>query len=85
MQQKREDLKVFPYAQDTLFSNLLFIDSILIFCEGNTRYAKHLEGLLSIFCKATGMSINKEKSTFLSQELLDQKNYEISQKLSLSQ
>jgi hypothetical protein len=46
-------------------SHLLFVNDILIFCEGNISYVEHLEELLNIFCKAVGMLINKAKILFV--------------------
>jgi hypothetical protein len=44
-------------------THLLFVDDILIFCEGNISYITLLKVILQTFCIATGMQINMEKSS----------------------
>ena len=44
-------------------SHLLFVDGILIFCKDSKREAKRLLDILKLFCKATGMQINLQKSS----------------------
>jgi hypothetical protein len=44
-------------------THLLFVDDILIFCNGSHRDAEKLKEILDLFLKATGMQINKRKST----------------------
>ena len=46
-------------------THLLFVDDILIFCDGTKReYSILFEGLI-LFKKATGMLINAQKSSIL--------------------
>jgi hypothetical protein len=44
-------------------THLLFVDDILIFCEGTRRVVEKFKNILELFCKSTGMIINIEKST----------------------
>jgi hypothetical protein len=44
-------------------THLLFVDDILIFYEGTRRVIEKFKGILDLFCKATSMIINLEKST----------------------
>jgi hypothetical protein len=60
---KSGNLKGIAVSSSFSLSHLLFIDDILIFCQGNMNYIEHLKTLLTTFCKATGMLINKEKSS----------------------
>jgi hypothetical protein len=39
------------------------VDDILIFCEGTRRIVEKFKNILELFCKATGMIINLDKST----------------------
>ena len=43
-------------------SHLLFIDDMLLFCDGSRRDAETLEKTLDLFKKATGMLVNNHKS-----------------------
>jgi hypothetical protein len=40
-----------------------FMNDILIFCEGKLRYVQSLNDIINPFCKATRMTINKEKTS----------------------
>jgi hypothetical protein len=44
-------------------THLLFVDDVLIFCSGARRDAEKLATILDLFGKATGMEINRRKST----------------------
>jgi hypothetical protein len=46
-------------------THLLFVDDILIFCDGSTRDADTLSEGLTLFNIATGMRINAQKSSIL--------------------
>jgi hypothetical protein len=46
-------------------THLLFVDDILIFCDGTKRDADKLFEGLTLFKKATGMLINAQKSSIL--------------------
>ena len=50
-------------AANLNITHLLFVDDILIFCNGSIREEAILSELLTLFCKATGMQINFQKST----------------------
>ena len=47
----------------TSISHPLFVDDVLIFCKDTKREAERLSKILTLFCKATGMQINIEKSS----------------------
>jgi hypothetical protein len=47
-------------------THLLFVDDILLFCEGNISYISTLKEILHTFCISTGMQINMEKSSLIS-------------------
>jgi hypothetical protein len=44
-------------------SNLVFVDDVLIFCDGKRGNAKDLYNLIKLFSRETGMKINEGKST----------------------
>jgi hypothetical protein len=46
--------------------NLLFVDDILIFCEGNISYISTLKEILNNFYLAMRMPLNKEKYSLFS-------------------
>jgi hypothetical protein len=48
-----------------IITHLLFVDDILIFCDGSTRDADTLSEGLTLFRTATGMRINAQKSSIL--------------------
>jgi hypothetical protein len=54
-------------------SHLLFVDDILIFCDGSRRDTDKLFEGITLFKRATGMLINDQKSsiTFASLEAAD--------------
>jgi hypothetical protein len=44
-------------------THLLFVDDILIFYEGTKRVIEKFRDIMPLFCKATGVTINLQKST----------------------
>jgi hypothetical protein len=46
-------------------THLLFMDDIMIFCEGSRRIVKKFKNILDLFYKATSMIINLDKSTIV--------------------
>ena len=50
-------------AANLNITHLLFVDGILVFCSGSFREAERLSKILILFCKATRMQINVQKST----------------------
>ena len=46
-------------------THLLFVDDVILFGLGTLGEWKHYKELLDLFCSATGMEINDEKSSFL--------------------
>jgi uncharacterized protein YciU (UPF0263 family) len=47
-----------------LLPHLLFIDDILLFLNRTEREARKLKEILDIFCVATGMEVNSQKSAY---------------------
>jgi hypothetical protein len=58
-------------------THLLFVDDVLIFCNGQRSDAHKLSDILELFGKATGMKINERKSTLSTHnmELEEQRSY----------
>jgi hypothetical protein len=50
-------------------THLLFLDNILLFCEGNISYTSTLKDILHTFCITIGMQINMDKSSLISWRL----------------
>ena len=44
-------------------THLLFVDDVLIFCNGKRGDVEKLHNILALFGKAMGMRINERKST----------------------
>jgi hypothetical protein len=53
-------------------THLLFVDDILIFCDGSKRDADLLSEGLTLFKLATGMIINAQKSNILFSQIEDE-------------
>ena len=51
-------------STNTSITHLLFVDNILILFKDSKREAERLSEILTLFCKATGMRINLQKSSF---------------------
>ena len=49
----------------TTLSHLLFVDDVLIFLNGSFRGSHSSKNILSLFCKATGMEPNYDKSSII--------------------
>ena len=56
------DFKGIVISSNLNISHLLFVDDILIFCDGSRRSLQSLRYGLDLFHVATGMEINAEKS-----------------------
>jgi len=54
-----------PIARDLYISHLLFVDDILIFCNGSRRDTDCLVEGIELFKRATGMLINVDKSSMI--------------------
>ena len=50
-------------ATNLTITHLLFVDDILIFCNGSIREVEKLSEILHLFCKATWMQLNSHKYT----------------------
>ena len=46
-----------------IITHFLFVNDVIILCNGWSRDAKKLSGILNLFRSATGMIINPQKST----------------------
>jgi hypothetical protein len=44
-------------------THILFVDDILIFCEGSRRVLEKFKDIKDLFCKASSMKVNLQKST----------------------
>ena len=52
--------------------HFLFIDNIIILCDGTRRNLEKHQLILHLFCKATGMTINEGESTILGEGLIEE-------------
>jgi len=52
-------------AINLYITHLLFVDDILLFSNASRNETKALKLILDLFLKATGMCINKEKSSII--------------------
>lgn len=52
-------------AVNLYITHLLFLDEILFLNNGRRSEAKDLKKILELFLKATGMPLNKEKSSLI--------------------
>lgn len=50
---------------------MLFMDDLMLFGHGFMNELEKLRDLLNLYCKATGMEINQNKSLLLFNELAD--------------
>jgi hypothetical protein len=60
---KTGTFKGFNIRGDYYVRHLLFVDDILIFCEGLKRVIEKLKDIIELLCMATSMKINLAKST----------------------
>lgn len=60
---KRGDLTGLELAPSLHLTHLLFVDDILLFCNGSRRDINYLQRGITLFKVATGMKINLQKST----------------------
>jgi hypothetical protein len=63
-------------------THLLFVDDILILCEGTRESMAYLYGLLNLFYEATCMNISREKYPLIILGLSDLERNNINQLLS---
>jgi hypothetical protein len=78
-----KNLRVISIGTSFYISHLLFVDDILIFCDGNFIFLNTLKEFLQIFYKSTRMIINKDKSSLFVWGLLDIEKKSISQLLDI--
>jgi hypothetical protein len=62
IQRKLKGIQISPNYS---LSHLLFVDDILIFCNGRLSFLENLKDILNIFFLATRMKINRDKSSLL--------------------
>jgi hypothetical protein len=62
-------LKGIKIFETVAISYLLFVDSIMIFGHGSIRELKSIKEIIDIYCLATCMEVNMEKSSLLFKEL----------------
>ena len=60
---RRGQLEGINLATNLNIIQLMFVDDILLFCNGTIREAVKLSAILLTFCKATGMILSEQKST----------------------
>eukprot|EP01018_Ginkgo_biloba_P034237 Gb_24170 [translate_table: standard] len=56
-------IKGIKVGSSLCLTHLLFVDDILLFCDGSRRDALKLREVLDLYCSATGMLVNIGKST----------------------
>ena len=59
---KLGDFRGIKVRTKLFLSHLLFVDDILLFCNGLHKDAKNLREVLDLYCLANGMQINVGKS-----------------------
>lgn len=59
----RAELNGLEVVSSLLLTHLLFVDDILLFCDGSRRDIKRLHRGISLFKVAIGMQVNLQKST----------------------
>lgn len=67
---RKADLKGIEVATNLFISHLLFVDDILLFCNGSREDVFQLKSFMELFLKATGMSINSQNSSIIHEGLL---------------
>ena len=68
---KHGKVKGIKISKDLSLTHLLFVDDVILFGMGTIEEWISLKVLLDIFCEASGMLINSEKSCFLCNNLDD--------------
>eukprot|EP00253_Pinus_taeda_P023181 PITA_23181 len=63
LEKRSGGLQGLKITEQFYLTHLLFVDDILIFLNGSVRDLTSLNEILNLFCRATGMEINREKST----------------------
>lgn len=64
--------KCIQISLNLFITHLLFVDDVLLFCDGSRRDAVKLIEILDQFCRATGMEVNGRKSSVSCCNLMDQ-------------
>jgi hypothetical protein len=71
-----KNLSGVPLSPTLRISHLLFMDYVLILCNGLRRYAEKPRAIFDLFSRATGMQINGKSST-MSAHLMEEEEVEI--------
>ena len=50
------------FGNDISLTHVLFVDDIIMITDGTEQYLSSLYEVLMVFCKASGMKINEDKS-----------------------
>ena len=61
--QLRGDFQGISFGNNIILSHILFVDDIIMVSDGSERSLSTLYEVLLIFCKASGMIINEDKSS----------------------
>ena len=59
------DFHGISFGNDITLTHVLFVDDIVMVSDGSEQSLSTLYEILQIFCKASGMMINVDKSTLL--------------------
>jgi hypothetical protein len=67
IQEKVRDKKIegVPVARGLSITHLMFVDDVILFGNGSISEWEVFKEVLELFCKATGMAFNPQKSVFL--------------------
>ena len=58
-------LKGIKMGENISITHLLFVDDVLLFGDGSLRDAQAIHQALYLYCKATGMEVNHQKSCII--------------------
>ena len=67
--QMKGHIKGFQYSPNLSITHLLFVDDVILFGIGIVEEWGAHKDALNLFCSVTGMSVNKEKYSFLYQNV----------------
>lgn len=62
---RKGDYKVIEIAINLFISHLIFVDDILLFCDGSRGALAKLKSIMDLFLKATSMSINEHNPSII--------------------
>ena len=76
--QQKGHIKGFQYSPNLSLTHLLFVDNVFLFGIGTVDEWGAYKEALDLFCSATGMSVNKEKYSFLYRNVAEETRCQIS-------